>query len=367
MSRFSKSAACLILSGVFLSSTIGQSKKSSLFRNASIGMQGYYGSFLVTKSKAEYVRDSYASFAEIYIQQQTDGSRDWQRSHRLPQWGISFLHGNTGSRQYIGSLNAVSAYITTPLITKKRYKGSFRLGAGPGWVKKPFDIHTNPKNTLIGTKLNAYILMMLQNEIQLSSRIFLNAGISFMHVSNGGTSLPNLGLNTPGITAGIRYSFIKQSLDPGKEIRDSFSKKINYRLSASLGLKQAPWIGSRHYLINVLQAEATRRFAKNHAYGAGIVAFYNRSLKFDPLERPTDKHNNKRLQMGVYGAYEHFFGNLSIPLQAGVYVYNRDRFPFMFQQFGLRIRLNRHLSSEVLLKIHSGQADFIHTGISYRF
>lgn len=208
--------------------------------------------------------------------------------------------------------------------------------------------------------------MMLQNEWRFSSRLSLNAGLSFIHVSNGGTSLPNLGLNTPGITAGLRYSFDKQ-ITADSIAKESFDNKINYQLYTSVGVKQAPWIGSNHYLINVIQAEAIKRFAPNHLFGAGLVAYYNRSLEFDPLETPSDKRNKKRLQLGVYGTYEHFFGKLSIPLQVGAYVYNRDRFPLLFQQFGFRVKLSRHISSEMMLKIHSGQADFIHTGIGYIF
>jgi hypothetical protein len=359
--------SCWSLAAFYCFAAKAQDNKSSFFSKASIGVQGHYGSFLTTRAKAEYIQDSYASFGEIFFQKQTDKNQRWQRSHKLPQWGLSLAYGNTGSRKYIGNLYSVSAYVTTPLITAKGYRAAFRLGAGPGWVDKPFDIHSNPKNTLIGTKLNAYILMMLQNEIQLTPRIFLNAGVSFIHVSNGGTSLPNLGLNTPAVSMGLRYALQDEYILPVKKTIDSFSRKIDYRIFASVGLKQAPWIGGRHYIINVVQAELGKRFAFNHVYGAGVVAFYNRSLEYDPLENPDMKKNKKRLQAGVYGFYEHFFGKLSIPLQVGAYVYNRDRFPFLFQQFGLRMQVSKHISSEVLLKIHSGQADFIHAGIGYTF
>ncbi len=357
----------IVLLLLIFSPVFSQSKKNTLFSNTSVGIQGHYGSFLINKAKAEYIRDSYTSLAEIYFQKQTAGSRHWERSHKLPQWGFSYIYGNTGSRKYIGNLHAISAYITAPLIRKANYQMGFRLGAGPGWVNKPFDIHTNPKNTLIGTRLNAYILMMLQNEFRLSPRLSVNAGLSFIHVSNGGTSLPNLGLNTPAISAGLRYSFEKEIEAPDEKQRDSFNNKINYRLFTSIGVKQAPWIGGKHYLINVLQAEAARRFAANHVYGAGLILYYNRSLEFDPLETPADQKNKKRLQAGIYGFYEHFFGKLSIPLQAGAYIYNRDRFPFLFQQFGFKVQVSKHLNTGVLLKIHSGQADFIHTGIGYTF
>lgn len=126
-------ASCLILSVIFSLITHAQKQGTGNFSNISIGVQGYYGSFLINKSKAEYIRDSYMSLAEIFVQKQTTGSRHWERSHKLPQWGFSYIYGNTGSKKYIGNLHAVSAYIVAPIINTKKFQSGFRLGAGPGW------------------------------------------------------------------------------------------------------------------------------------------------------------------------------------------------------------------------------------------
>src|SRR5690349_17063148 len=85
------------------------SPKSGFWQNVSIGSRFHFGSYLVTKSKAEYIKDSYSSYGELYLQFQTKGKSDWEISHRYPQWGISFLYGNTGSRQYIGRMSSVYA------------------------------------------------------------------------------------------------------------------------------------------------------------------------------------------------------------------------------------------------------------------
>ena len=352
---------------VSLSQSTSSSQSSGFWKNASIGSRFYYGSFLTTKAKAEYIRDSYSSYGELYFQLQTNGKSDWEANHRYPQWGFSIIYGNTGSRQYIGHMTALYAYLNLPVIKSHNYTGSILVGTGPGWVSKPFDINTNPKNTLIGTKLNAYINLAFHNEIMISKRLALNAGLNFMHLSNGGTTLPNLGVNTPCVFAGIRYGFGQPAREE-KTIKDDFRKSIRYQFFTSMSLKQAPWIGGNYYAINVLQSEAVYRVKRNYSYGLGMMFTYNRSLDFFPLENPSyEKRGQKKLQMGTYASYEHFFGRLSVPLQLGVYVYNRAKSPFLFQQFGLRYGFSKHLSGELLLKSHMGQADFIHTGIGYIF
>ncbi len=343
-----------------------QPEKKSFLKNTSIGTRFYYGSFITPTAKSEYIRDSYTSFGEIFIQYQTKGNKDWQLTHKYPQWGFSFLYGNTGSRQYIGNMRALYAYLNVPLMKSRNYTGSFLFGAGPGWVNKPYDINTNPKNTIIGTRLNAYIHLMFQNEIKITNRFFLNGNLSFMHLSNGGTTLPNLGLNIPAFSAGLRYAF-SDPVTETKPIPKSFTKKINYRIYSTVGIKQWPWVGSNSYLINTVQAEAAKRVSFNNSYGAGIIFFYDRTLPHYSSEANAEPPHRNKLQAGIYGSYEHYMGKLSLPLQAGAYVYNRYKSPVLFQQFGLRYHFSKHMSTELLLKTHMGKADFIHAGIGYNF
>ena len=292
--------------------------KSTFFKNVSLGLKGYYGSFITPKAKVEYIRDSYSSLGEISLQYQGDGSKDWHLTHNYPRWGIGYLYGNSGSRQYIGKASALYAFLDLPLLSTRKYIGSFLIGTGVGWISKPYDAISNFKNTILGTKINAYINLGLNNEFTLSQKLFVNVGIGFMHFSNGGTTLPNLGLNTPVLSAGLRYAFHTPSrID--RPLADSFAKKTTFAIYTAIGAKQSPWIGSNHYLINTAQAEMMRRFAYNHAAGGGLIFFYKRTMRKaveDSVGGKIDK-----FQAGIYGSYEHFFGKLSVPLQAGFYLY----------------------------------------------
>lgn len=340
--------------------------RSAPFQNLSLGTRAFYGSFITPSSKLEYVRDSYTSLREYYIQYQLKGSKRWQQMHNYPQWGLSYLSGNTGSRAYIGNMHAAYAFLNLPLFRSNFYSGSFRFGAGPGWVEKPYDVDTNPKNTIIGTKLNAFIHLMFQNEFKISSRIFLNANLGLMHLSNGGTILPNLGLNIPTISAGVRYAFATSVSDTSVNM-ETMSKRIQYSVYSTAGLKQWPWIGSGKYLINTIHAEGLKTLNENNVAGGGLVFFYDRTLSKYSSEGETAPPHNKHLQVGMYASWEHTFGRLSFPMQAGVYVFNRYKSPALFQQVGLRYRFSDHLSSVMFLKTHMGRADFIHAGFGYHF
>ncbi|MDR2917178.1 MAG: acyloxyacyl hydrolase [Tannerella sp.] len=82
------------------------------------------------------------------------------------------------------------------------YEWNFGLSAG--W--EPYDRNYNYYNTIIGSKVNAYINTNFYLNWMLSRRFDLTAGITLTHFSNGNTRFPNAGLNTVGIKAGLIYN-----------------------------------------------------------------------------------------------------------------------------------------------------------------
>ncbi|MGV3657244.1 MAG: acyloxyacyl hydrolase, partial [Chitinophagaceae bacterium] len=238
-------------------------------------------------------------------------------------------------------------------------------GMGLGWVQKPYDKATNHKNVLIGSPVNGYVGFLWQNELRVAPRLFVNAGLSFTHLSNGGSTLPNLGLNIPALSLGIRYgageAFATKTLPPFEK------EKMRFALFASAGAKQAPWVESSRYLVNTVSLEAGKKIGYSSLLSAGAVVFYDRSLQVHPAGIPSLKRSGNFLQAGVFAAYEHLFGKVSVPLQLGAYVYNKDLSPQLFQNLGLRYRFATHWSGQLILKTHMGQADHIHFGLGYHF
>jgi hypothetical protein len=341
-----------------------QQAATPLLRNLSVGGHFSYGSFITAEPKAAYVRDSYSYFGELYLQQQTDGSKAWHHDNGLPQWGLGLQYGNLGSKQHVGDLLAAFCYLRLRLFSIGPLQSKVRLGAGGGWVEKVYDKETNHKNVLIGSHLNAFLNVLWQNELRLGTHWYLDAGLGFSHLSNGGYTLPNLGVNIPTLQVGARYVFREpQVLPAGRP--DSFSRKMAYRVFASLAAKQYPWIGSPRYLIGLASVEVSKRTSPRHRFGGGTTLFYNPSLAIGESGLKSEKMKGNNVQVGVYAAYERYFGRLSLPIQLGAYLYNKDRFTTLYQQIGLRYQLNEKLTAGVALKTHLGKAEYINAGIGY--
>lgn len=338
-------------------------KTQSFFRSTSFGAQAHYGSFITILPKAEYLRDSYTYFGEINFQRSY--KKQWPDDSQLVEWGGGIFFGNTGSKKYVGNMTGLFSFVNLPLYARTKFTSKLRLGGGAGWVEKPYNKITNHKNVLLGTALNAYLNFTWQNEFSISKSTFLNLGFSFSHLSNGSTSLPNLGLNVPAVSLGVRY---QQNTTPVMPhiINDSFQMKYEFNLYTSVGVKQHPWVGSRRYVVNVFNAEVTSQISRKHQYGGGVILFYDRSLEVNPETITSDKRKHNNLQAALLGTYEYSVGRLSLPLQFGVYVYNHDVHSPIFQQAGLRYRFSNRLSGQVMLKAYGGKADVIHAGIGYK-
>ncbi|MCG2614924.1 acyloxyacyl hydrolase [Terrimonas sp. NA20] len=333
--------------------------------NWSFGINHHLGSFIANQPKSEYIRDSYTSLTEIFIEKKTNGEADWHLSHKYPAVGLGLIAGNPGSREYIGNLYAVYPYIRFPLLHTRRYEASIKTGGGLAVVGKPYDVYSNPKNTLIGTRFNVFLSFVLQNEVKLSERFHLAAGIGIMHVSNGSTKLPNLGLNIPNLSAGIRYALGRPNQHK-RTLLDTSSSKIDFAAYTSISVKQYPWVGGSYYLINAAQLEASKRTGRNSSFGLGALLLYDRTIRRYAMEDRTGDLSYQKFQAGLYLSYEHFLGRLSIPVNIGAYLYNGSS-SGIFQQYGIRYKATDHVSTQLLLKSHSGQAEFIHIGVGYNF
>ncbi len=333
--------------------------------SGSFGFQTHYGSFLTQSPKAAYLRDSYTSYHELYYQHQTSGNKPWHVANKLPQWGVAAFWGNTGSQQYMGHMAGAFGFMNVPLLKANRFTSKLRGAMGLGWVQKPYDKATNHKNVLIGSPINGFVQFLWQNELKVASRIFINAGLSFTHLSNGGSTLPNLGLNIPALSLGIRYGAGEAFADPTFPYFEK--EKMTFTLFASAGTKQAPWVESSRYLVNTLSIEASKKIGYSSLVGGGALFYYDRSLQVHPAGIPSLKRKGNFLQVGVFAAYEHQFGKVSVPLQLGAYVYNKDLSPQLFQNLGLRYRFHPNWSGQFILKTHMGQADHIHFGLGYHF
>src|SRR5215204_5261722 len=129
--RAKKMLGCIICILFFFTSTA----KQSFFKSSSFGVQAHYGSFITILPKAQYLRDSYTYFGEIYFQR--NYKKVWALDSQFVQWGGGIFLGNTGSKQYLGNMIGGFSFINLTLLARRNFQSKLRMGGGFGWIEKP--------------------------------------------------------------------------------------------------------------------------------------------------------------------------------------------------------------------------------------
>jgi hypothetical protein len=348
----------LLLPPLFLAFA-AYAQQNSFSDYSSIGLQFYVGTTI--GNTYNRITDSRPFIGEMYYEKQTCPTPAWNRSKRLPKWGIGLSATHSGS-EYVGGLVSIFPYMKLPLLTAGPFESNFRIGFGVGWAQKPYDKITNPENQLLSQTINSHANLSWQNEFRLTSHNFVNLALSYYHWSNAKTSLPNLGMNIPSVSIGYRYAFDGEKRKP-VSVQDTFTKKIFYRVFLSGGVKQMQVPDSSHYFVTLLTGEVSKQISFSSILSVGSFITHDESVKTDTLV--THLGGIETAQVAVYGSYEYNFGRLLIPVQFGVFVYNSNT--KLLESIGMRYKISRNLMAELLLKAHGHKADLMHFGLGYVF
>lgn len=81
----------------------------------------------------------------------------------------------------------------------------WNFGLSFGW--KPYDREYNPLNFMMGSRLNALLNVGFYFRWILTKELDLSFGPTITHFSNGNTTIPNAGLNSVGLQAGLTCNF----------------------------------------------------------------------------------------------------------------------------------------------------------------
>ena len=110
--------------------------------------------------------------------------------------------------------NPVSVYVfqtsrIASLAPRLSLDYEWNFGASFGWKK--YDPDSNPLNTVVGSRINAYINLGFFLNWAIDPQTHLKAGVDVTHYSNGNTRYPNAGVNTVGATVALtRYFDVRQ-------------------------------------------------------------------------------------------------------------------------------------------------------------
>jgi len=338
----------------------------------SIGIRGQYG-FIIPHSKTiAEISDSNPWGIEADLAWHLMRERIWKYCYCYPRTGLSLNYFNFNLPEILGHSLALYPYIEPYIRPQKRFSISFRFGIGPAWVTRVYDAETNPQNLFFSTHLSFIAMLNAALNYRVSSRISARAAFNYHHISNGGISQPNKGMNFPMLNAGLDYSLHEvcfpgrakdtmKILYPDKSWWDAYI--LGSRKNVNDGEKiHYPVIGAGIYynylILRVLALNAGTEWISDHSEKERISREYNQ----DPGSAPD--HNRAAMLLGL----DLLFGRISFIHQWGFYYYAPypARKP-VYQRYGLNLSFTDRLYFGINIKSHGHVADLMDVRLGIKF
>lgn len=281
--------------------------------------------------------------------------------------GISLMYENLGNKEVLGEVIGVSGFYKLPIYTSEKQEFNFRLGAGLSYVSKVFNLENNQKNTAISSHLNAMIDFSFNHALLLYDKYSFYYGLAFMHLSNGASSVPNLGLNYPLIKIGLGLN----SMDT-KEINEKslYNRRRNLlalmgggfckQILDNYGVKYPVYYGSFFYQIG-LKRNLSVEFGMDGMYNTSLnYLFYSKKNKIVSDIEP--------FQMGLYLGGNAHLNKLHCLVGMGAYTLDNYKLNGLFyHKLILRYQPLANILFGIGVKSHWLNADYLEVSGGYTF
>lgn len=338
---------------------------------------------------------------EVSFSKHCVGQKPWHRYYNFPRMGVSINGGSMGNDAVLGHYLAVMEEMTFEKRIGLNWFWAPQLSMGVAWFSKPHDEFDNPENVVIGSSFTFFVGARIMGGRRISPKFDLIAKVGMLHASNSHFQLPNVGMNLPLVTMGIRYS-----LKPSKDVAEKTSQidttrlnttqRIAFHARVALGVNEfgssTNPVNGNKYPVYLAAVYFSKMFSPVNKVTAGVEAWYNKGV-YDFIvsqEFYDDKRHNKSCAAAITLGHEFLMGHFGLLTTGGIYFYNpfyKDRLE-QNEIDGIKDNLKAYIPARlgvqyyvkntnyndknnlfvgVYIKTNFGQADFLETGFGYMF
>lgn len=303
--------------------------------------------------------------------------KPWHALYHGPSSGIDLWWLSTGNPQQLGSQYAATFLNELPLNRYARFREgkwqsltprgplhSLSLGIGVGYASKIWDLRDNSQAAVLGSHINAALVVQYRILLLQQSRMRWSAGLRITHLSNGAFQLPNLGTNN--LSLFLAASWKTKQVTPQPDAQRPVPKIANVvSVFTGIGAREIHPPTGKKFLAATLSLLAERRFSAKSSIGCGVDVFYNSSLPF-MIETKQPQLSNAWVAGAVLG-YTLHFDRMELKMQQGFYLRNAYAAAgLLYHRFGLRYHWPSGFFTQLTLNSQFAKAQFGEVGIGFR-
>ena len=296
---------------------------------------------------------------------QTTGKQDWQNHWGFPELGFGTHYVDFKNPDVLGNSKVIFLYIDAPFLESKILSFNYNIGFGIAYLNKIFNYQTNYTNIAIGSHLNVYANVNFELQLKAKKVVyFTDFGIT--HLSNGGTKMPNLGINVPTISVGFKYktaNFIRQK----KILSNSWQKHTDVQvlLSASKHADKFS-VSNKAKIISSLSVDYGVYLSEKSRVGGGVDFMFDENRKNISMNDSTIDNSSSYFG-GIHFSYNVVFGRTQFTFQEIMLINSKSHKLKSYQRYGFRVIIADKWLIGATLLTNFFNAQAIEPAIGYRF
>ncbi len=330
----------------------------------------YYGSLLVQNKNVAQLNRNQPEGLILSFNKKTYGEKYWQQEYGYPDWGISFGYQDFKSEVLGKNISGYGHYNFYFLNRKLQ----LRIAQGIGINTNPFNLDTNFKNTAYGSRVLASSFLMLTYQQENIYKGFgLQAGLSFVHHSNGSFRAPNSGTNIFAVNVGVMYDLDETEAPfiPMEE-KQNFNQPLHFNIFLRGGINEGDIIGLGQHPFLVVGGFVDKRVSYKSTFQLGAEIFISKFLEKELEYRSVaffdeDLADTDYKRVAIFGGYELRISKFAIPMQIGYYVYWPSKYEApVYERIGAKYYFSEQLYGMATVKAHGANAEAIEFGVGIR-
>lgn len=351
-----------------------------------IFVQGSYmtGTVMPHRDGMEDLQYGLVQGTELEFGLQMAGNDDWHVAYGYPMTGIGFHYDYLNNPEILGYAAGAYGFIEMPLIRQTDFELMYRLTSGLTYVSELFDVVENPDNIAIATHLNYLFHTGLRARYWMSGETALGLGLGLTHYSNGGTSIPNKGLNQLNVNLSVMH-YLQGSYNEYSGVRRPIVWNPNHEVYVMGAFGRVnigtlvPNVGTNQMYTTISATLGYNyRYAAHRKVGLSLDGFYNESYNWSHwngfVDHGYDWKTLSRLGMAIQ--HEFVMKRLSIIIAGGVYLKRYEPLSgalgikadeWAYERLGFRYYPIENLFLNISVKAYGFKAETIEAGIGFAF
>ncbi len=283
----------------------------------------------------------YTHSFEVSFYKQTMGEKAWQRKLHYPELGGSFVLAYNADQKVFGNAYLLMA-VAKFWIVRSRYVDFFvRAGTGLAFTPNHFDLVKNPTNDAIGSLINSADQLRLGLDFKPDPHVQISCGVTFTHYSNAAIQRPNLGVNVPALSIGLRYfPNVSADLKYNRNKVPKPEKKNEVMIKFGLALSEMNTYGGPKYptYVGVINYARYTSVANKFLAG-GSVEFSQGAFDVNKFNDSKTKYSRTAMSLNasLFVGDEILMGKVGLFFIAGAYIFNPRKDTPVYVKIGFNV------------------------------